>query len=46
VAQRERLREEWNRPVLWPLAAATVVLGAVLLPAAIAYRRRERSTAR
>jgi oligopeptide transport system substrate-binding protein len=46
VAQRARLRQEWNRPVPWPLAAAAVVLGVVLLPAAIAYRRRERSTAR
>ena len=46
VAQRQRLRHEWNRPVLWPLAAAALLLVAVLLPAAIGYRRRERGTAR
>jgi oligopeptide transport system substrate-binding protein len=46
VAERQRLRQEWNRPVLWPLAAAAALLVAVILPAAIAYRRRERSTAR
>ena len=45
VAQRQRLRQEWNRPVLWPLAAAALVLVAVLLPAVIGYRRRERGTA-
>ena len=45
VAQRQRLRQEWNRPVLWPLAAAAVLWVAVILPAALAYRRRERSTA-
>ncbi len=46
VAERQRLRQEWNRPVLWPLAVVVAVLVAVLLPAAIGYRRRERSTAR
>ena len=45
VTQRQRLRQEWNRPVLWPLAAAALVLVAVLLPAVIGYRRRERGTA-
>jgi oligopeptide transport system substrate-binding protein len=46
ITERQRLRQQWNRPVLWPLAAAALVLVAVILPAAIAYRRRERSTAR
>lgn len=46
VAERQRLRQEWNRPVLWPLAAMAVLLLAMFLPAALGYRRRERSTAR
>ena len=43
---REQKREEWNKPVLWPLALALLILLAVLLPAWIAYRQRERRTAR
>jgi ABC-type transport system substrate-binding protein len=46
VAERERQRNEWNKPVLWPLAAGALLLFSVLLPAAIAYRRRERGTGR
>ncbi len=45
VALRERLRAEWNRPVVWPvlLVAALVALGC--LPAYLHYRRRERAAA-
>ena len=46
VAQRQRLRQEWNRPLLWPLVAAAALLVALLLPAVIAYRRRESGGAR
>ena len=46
VVERQRKRNEWNKPVLWPLAAGAVLLFSVLLPAAISYRRRERGTAR
>ena len=46
VAGRERQRHEWNKPVLWPLAAGILLLVSVLLPAVISYRRRERGTAR
>ena len=46
VAGRERLRQQWNEPVLWPLLAAVLLLVAVILPAAVGYRRRERGTAR
>jgi len=46
VAARERQRNDWNQPVLWPLAAGALLLLAILLPAALSYRRRERSTAR
>jgi ABC-type transport system substrate-binding protein len=43
---RERMRREWNRPVLWPLALAAALLLATLVPAVASYRRRERSTAK
>jgi hypothetical protein len=46
VAERQRRRNEWNKPVLWPLAAGAILLFSVLLPAAIGYRRRERGTGR
>jgi len=46
VAERAKKRQEWNAPVLWPLALMALVLVAVILPAVISYRRRERGTAR
>ena len=46
VAERARLRHEWNAPVLWPLALAGVALASIAVPAVLAYRRRERGTAR
>ena len=46
VAERERRRAEWNRPVLWPLAGLVAALGALILSAVMAYRRRERERAR
>lgn len=46
VAERDKRRQEWNAPVLWPLALMALVLVAVIVPAVSAYRRRERGTAR
>ncbi len=43
--ERARLRQAWNRPVLWPLFAIALLLVGLLLPAVLAYRRRERGTA-
>jgi len=43
---RERKREEWNAPVLWPLAAIVAVLFLGSLPAYLSYRRRERMAAK
>ena len=43
---RERLREEWNRPVVWPLAVILAVLVLGSLPAYASYRRRERRAAK
>lgn len=39
---RARLRRKWNHPVLWPLALLGILIVAVLAPAIIEYRRRER----
>ncbi len=43
---RERRREEWNVPVLWPLAAILAALLLGSLPAFLGYRRRERMAAK
>jgi ABC-type transport system substrate-binding protein len=43
---RERKREEWNAPVLWPLAAILAVLVLGSAPAYVSYRRRERMAAK
>jgi ABC-type transport system substrate-binding protein len=42
--ERERRREAWNRPVVWPLVALLIILLLSAIPAVIGYRRRERST--
>jgi oligopeptide transport system substrate-binding protein len=42
---RERLRIEWNHPVVLPVIVAVIVLVLAILPAVIVYRRRERSGA-
>lgn len=45
AAARLKLRDEWNRPLRWPLVAIGLVLLATILPAWSSYRRRERGTA-
>ncbi len=45
VSERQRLRAEWNRPVLWPLILVGLLGAVVVAPAVIHYRRRERSGA-
>jgi ABC-type transport system substrate-binding protein len=45
VARREAARAEWNRPVLWPLLLTFVLLAALIAPAVMHWRRRERATA-
>ena len=44
LKQREALRAQWNRPVLWPLAFVALMLAVFIAPAVIHYRRRERQT--
>lgn len=43
---RERLRAEWNPPVLWPVGLVLGILLISALPAWLMYRRRERSAAK
>lgn len=46
VERREAARAEWNKPVVWPLALVAVLLGGLVAPALIHWRRRETATAR
>ena len=45
-ALRERMRAQWNRPVLWPLMLTLLLVVAAVVPAWQAYRRHEKETAR
>jgi hypothetical protein len=45
VAQRERLRAEWNKPMVWPLGLVALLGVAMVAPAVAHYRRRERAAA-
>jgi anti-sigma-K factor RskA len=42
---RETRRDEWNRPVLWPIVLLVAAMAAVIAPAVIAWRRHEKSQA-
>ena len=46
VEKRAALRREWNQPVLWPLGFLFLVLMALVVPAILSYRKRERMAAR
>lgn len=46
TVQRDAMRREWNRPVLWPLLLLAGVLFVLALPAVVSHRRREQSAAR
>jgi hypothetical protein len=39
IARAEK-RQQWNRPIFWPLLLGGVVLVLVFIPAIKAYRRR------
>ncbi len=42
---RQKLRAEWNKPVLWPFIILLIILLAAFIPAIRLYRRREKSAA-
>jgi len=44
--ERDRLRKEWNQPVVWPVILLVVILLLSLVPAVLVYRRHEKGTAR
>jgi ABC-type transport system substrate-binding protein len=45
VVTRLALRDRWNRPALWPLALASLLMVLLSLPAILSHRRREASAA-
>lgn len=44
--ERARLRDEWNRPVLWPLWGGGLLLLIMIVPAWLGVRRKENSSLR
>ena len=38
---RKQKREQWNRPIVWPLGLFALLLAAMIIPAVIGYRRHE-----
>ena len=44
LERRAAARAEWNRPVVWPLALVGLLFVAIVTPAVMNYRRRERAT--
>jgi len=41
---RERMRREWNQPVVWPALLLALLLGVSVIPAVVVFRRREHRT--
>jgi len=39
--QRQKLQEQWNRPILWPLGLVIIALILLLLPAWLLYQRKK-----
>lgn len=40
-ALREKLRKQWNRPIVWPIALLLILLSALIVPLAVTYWTRE-----
>ena len=40
TAERAEKRQEWNKPVFWPLLLGILVFVVLLIPVLTAYRRR------
>ncbi|MBA2656058.1 MAG: ABC transporter substrate-binding protein [Tatlockia sp.] len=45
VPLRNKLRAEWNKPILWPIALLLIFIVMSLLPLFFAYRKKERMPA-
>ena len=46
AADRRRAVQRWNKPTVWPLGVALALFVALVVPAVVAFRRRERERAR
>jgi len=42
---RDQLRAKWNKPVIWPLIMAILLLMLIMLPAIVVYQRKKRQQA-
>lgn len=42
VAERNKLREEWNKPICWPLWIIMALILLLMLPLVLAYVKKER----
>lgn len=42
---RKQKREEWNPAIIWPIVLILLLLGALLIPAVISYKKHERKRA-
>ncbi|KTC81353.1 extracellular solute-binding protein [Legionella brunensis] len=45
VAKRNQLREQWNKPVLWPIGLLFLFVVLLVLPLLLAYYRKEQQSA-
>jgi len=45
VNARNQYRNRWNRPIIWPIAGFFLLIGFMLLPFILAYRREQRHPA-
>lgn len=46
VAERNRLRLEWNQPIFWPLGLLLILVLALVVPLFIAYAKKEKQPAK
>jgi len=46
AVERAKMQRLWNQPITWPLYAVALFLICLVLPGVIAYRRRQKATAR
>lgn len=46
LAERNKMRERWNRPILWPIGILLLCMVLLVLPLLFAYHKKERQSAR
>ncbi len=46
ISLRNKKREEWNQPILWPMVFIILILMSLITPVWISYRRREHQRAK